>query len=76
MAAVSAKDQILGDEIGTHSYRDRLFAHIQMDKSGKPGVPIEFLHFELKQPELEHFPVIAEEQIRSRFAPPSSFPTW
>ncbi len=67
MAAVRAEDQVRRFQMGAHPDRDRLFSHIQMNKSGKPAVAVEFLHFELEKPELEHLLIIGEEQLLRDF---------
>jgi hypothetical protein len=61
MAAVRAEDQIFYPQMGTHSNRDGLLSHIQVHKSRKPAIAIQFLNFELEESEFEHLFVIGKK---------------
>ena len=61
MAAVRTEDQVFRIQMGTHAHRDRLFSHVQVNKSWKSAVTVKFLNLELKQSQFEHFLVIGKK---------------
>src|ERR1700677_420331 len=47
--------------MGTNTHSDCLFSHVQVNKSGKPRVTIQFLNFELEKSQFEHLLVVSQK---------------